>query len=124
MFDIQKIEMKAIIAGVILLIIAGMGVGLYVLHNKYVEAMVANGQLKTQNDGYLVTIEADSAANAKLAADSKAREDAAKAAAKAAAAQAQVYKKKASELLAAQAKFPTDLCKSADALFNDYIGGK
>jgi len=124
MFDIQKLEIKAILAGVILLIIVGLGTGLYICHNKYVEAMVANGDLKKQNDGYLTTIKADSDANAKLAADSKAREDAANAAAAAAKKQALVFQKKANDILAAQAKYPTDLCKSADALFNDYIGGK
>lgn len=124
MFNLPKLEIDAIIAGVVLLVVLGLGFGTYYFHNKYVEALVTNGQLKTQNDGYVKTIQADSAANAKLAADSKAREDAAKAAALAAQAQAKKFEKRATDLLAAQAQYPTDMCKSADALFDQYIGGK
>jgi len=124
MFDLQKLEVRAVIAGILLLIFLGLGYGTYYFHNKYVEAVTANGILKTQNDGYVATIKADSDSVAKLAADSKAREDAAKAAEAAAIKVAREYQKKAADLLAAQAKYPQDLCKSADALFNDYIGGK
>lgn len=121
MFDIQKLEIKAILAGVVLLIIAGLGTGLYICHKKYVAALVTNGDLKNQNNEYLATIKADSDANAKLAADSKAREEAANAAESAARKQSLVFQKKANDILAEQAQYPTDLCKSADALFNDYI---
>ena len=124
MFNLQKLEVDAILAGVVLLVVLGLGYGTYYFHNKYVEALVTNGELKKQNDGYLATIKADSDANLKLANESAAREAAAKAAAVAAQAQAKKFEKKANDILAAQAQFPTDLCKSADALFNDYIGGK
>lgn len=124
MFNLQKLEVDAVIAGVIILIMVVLGFGTYYYHGKYVDSLVANGQLKTQNSSYLSTINADSVANAKLAADSLAREKAAAAALAAAKAEADIYKKKAANYLSAEAKYPTDMCKSADALFDDYIGGK
>jgi len=124
MFNLQKLEVDAIIAGVIILIIIGLGFGTYYYHGKYVDSLVTNGQLKAQNTSYLATINADSAANAKLAADSLAREKAAAIALKAAKEQARAFQKKASDILASQAAYPTDMCKSADALYDDYLGGK
>lgn len=124
MFDIQKIEIKAILAAVVLLIIVGLGFGTYYFHEKYVSQLIVNGDLKTQNTGYIAQLQADSDAVAKLAADSKAREEAAATALLTAQATARNYQKKAENLLSAIASNPNNLCLSADALFNQYIEGK
>lgn len=124
MFNLQAIEVKAVIAGIIFLLILILGYGNYYFHQKYVGALITNGELKTQNDSYLSTIKSDSDTVAKLAADSKAREEAAAKALSDAQQKARAYQIRAQELLAASASNPDNLCLSADALFNQYLQGK
>ena len=124
MFNLQAVEIKAVLVGIILLIILGLGFGTYYFHQKYVSALVTNGDLKTQNDSYQATIKSDSDSIDKLAADSKAREEAAAKALISAQQTARTYQKKAEELLTATAINPNNLCLSANALFNQYLKGK
>jgi hypothetical protein len=108
---------------VVLLIIAALGAGTYYYHGKYESEITAYDILKSQNVQLVDQIKADSDAVAKLAADGAAREAVAKAALQAANDKVRYYSKKADDILAAQAQTPTNLCTSADQIFNTFIAG-
>ena len=108
----------------ILSVIGALGFGTYYYHGKYEESIANTDVLKSQNAGLIAQIKADSDAMQKLADDSKAREDAAKAALENSQKEFKNYTKKAQDILLAVAQSPKDMCASADILYNNFLGLK
>lgn len=117
------ISPKIYFALAVMLLIAVLGGGTYYYHGKYQGEVTTNIVLQTQNDQLIAQIKADSVAVEKLKTDSDARSAAAETALAASQRQLQDYTKKAQALLLAAAQTPTDMCASANFLFNDYISG-
>jgi hypothetical protein len=105
----------------LLLAIVALSGGVYYYHNSYEQKVTDYAVLSDENKKLKDTIKSDSDAVAQLAAESKAREDAAKAALAAAQKKLKNYTTQANNILLATPQ-GANLCLSADFLFNDYIG--
>ena len=104
------------------LLIASLSFGVKHYYNAYHEEVSANAVLSSKNSELIDKIKADSAAVSKLAVDSQAREEKAKAAIAEAQKKSKFWQGKANDILIAKPISP-DVCISADSLFNDFIKG-
>jgi len=114
---------KLYLLGGVLILIIGLGWTTYHYHGSMITQEITNGVLASKNAELIATIKADGVAVDKLAADSAAREAKAKADLLIAHQEAAKYANKAQVLLNAK-PISKDVCKSANALFDQYLGGK
>ena len=108
----------------VLAVIAALSWTTYHYHAKYESEVTDYTVLTAKNRELLADIDSDGVAIDKLSKDSQDRANAAKVALLASNKKYNDLVKQAQDMLLAQPINPADMCLSADALFNKYIGGK
>ena len=116
-------QLEMYLVGALLLLVVSLGYGVYHYHGVWEKGKTDYAVLDSKNTELVDKIKADAIALDKYVADSGKRENDAKLAQAAAQNKANFFSKKAQDLLTA-IPVNADACRSADFLFNNFIGDK